>query len=220
MTLPIRHARVLENRVLAPGSHELILERGDISFRAGEEIEVQGPDPTGRRTYSLSGGEREAALRILFRVIPDGVLSPRLARLGPGDNVDFTGPFGSFILHAPPRPLCFVATGTGIAPLLSYIRTHPDARPTVLHGVRRESDLYARAEVESHGARYLPCVSGERCARAHNGRVTDLLHGLDLPADTGIYLCGSNAMIRDARELLRQRGWPTQLISAEPYYFW
>lgn len=220
MTLPIRRARVLENRRLAPGAHEVVLERGDFVFRAGEEIEVHGPEPADHRTYSLAGGEREPVLRILFRVIPEGAISPRLARLAPGDSVDFSGPFGSFILHTPPRPLGFVATGTGLAPLLSYIRTHQDARPTVLHGVRREHDLYARAELEPRCERYLPCVSGEACARAHHGRVTDLLPRIAWPPDAGLYLCGSNAMIRDARALLLRSGLHADRIVSEPYYFW
>jgi len=215
---PARHrVRVLENRAIAPASHELVLERGSFVFRAGEEIQIHGNEPADDRTYSLASGERETVLRILFRVIPEGRVTPRLARLGPGDAVDFTGPFGSFTLRDPARPLWFLATGTGIAPLLGFLRTRGDLRPTVLHGVRTDAELYARAELEPRCASYHPCVS--RGSPPHR-RVTDVLPDLAWEPDAHFYLCGRNEMIQAAHAHLRARDVPADAIFHEPYFFW
>lgn len=218
MNAPRHGSRVIENRTLAPGSHELVLERpASFAFRAGEEIQVHGAEPADDRTYSLAGGEREGVLRIIFRVIPDGLVTPRLARMKAGDPIDFTGPFGSFTLRDAERPLWFVATGTGIAPLLSFLRTHAPLRPTVLHGVRTEAELYGRDEIEPRCAAYHPCVTrGAGPAM----RVTDLLPRLHPPPDVQVYLCGRNEMIQHAQAALRAHGLPADQIFHEPYFFW
>lgn len=212
-----REARLIENRRLAPGAHELVFTRGDFRFQAGAEIQLHGREPAEDRTYSLAGGEAEPVLRILFRVIPEGSVTPRLAGLAPGAGLAFTGPFGSFTLRDPARPLWFIATGTGLAPLLSFVRTHASLRPTVLHGVRTEEDLYARGELESRCEAYHPCVSQGSGIRR---RVTDLLPMLRWPDEAHFYLCGRNDMIQAARALLRERGVPAGQIFHEPYFFW
>jgi ferredoxin--NADP+ reductase/benzoate/toluate 1,2-dioxygenase reductase subunit len=214
-----RHAStVLANHTLAPGAHELVLARDGFRFRAGEELILHGDCSDDDRTYSLASGEDEPELRLLIRVIPGGRISPRLAALRPGQPVSFSGPTGSFTLRDPARPLVFIATGTGLAPLLSFIRTHPSLRPVLLHGVRHEEDLYHRAELEPRCAAYLPCVSCP--AKGAARRVTDALDALPLAPDTDVYLCGGQPMIRDVRARLLRAGVPADRIRAEPYFFW
>lgn len=209
--------RVLELRPLCPGTYELVIERHGFQFRAGEEIILHGRTGGEDRTYSLAGGENEPVLRILFRVIPEGLRSPQLARLKPGDQLAFSGPSGSFTLRDPGRPMWFIATGTGIAPALSLLRTHPDLTPVVLHGARHAVELYARAEIEPLCSAYHPCLSREGAAPR---RVTDVLPHLDWPAHAHFYLCGSNTMIQQVHNLLRSRGVSGDAIFSEAYYFW
>ena len=218
ISLARRQARVLANRELAPGTHELEFERGDFRFRAGEEIVVHGPTADQDRSYSLAGGENEPTLRLLIREIPDGAVSPGLVRLPAGAAIVFSGPTGSFVLRDPARPLWFIATGTGIAPLLSFLRSEPGLRPVVLHGVQRAGELYAMAEIRERTEAYHPCLSRDP---AHPPRrVTDALAELTLPPHADFYLCGGQPMIRDARALLMTRGIEAARIFAEPYYFW
>ncbi len=208
---------VIQNRILAPGTHEISLERNGFMFRAGEEIVVHGIASEDDRTYSLASGERESVLRLLIRVIPDGRVSPRLARLAPGERVSFSGPTGSFTLRDPDRPACLVATGTGVAPFVSMLRSHPDWRPILLHGVRHAQELYYREEFAPRAAEYVPCLSRDP---VRPRRVTDALAERAMPSDTDIYLCGGQPMIRAARALLLARGHPPDRIAAETYYFW
>lgn len=212
-----RQTHVLANRRLAPGTCELEIERGDFQFRAGEELILHGAQPEDDRTYSIASGEEDPTLKLLVRIIPAGRVSPRLAALRQGDTIAFTGPTGSFVLRDEHRPLVFIATGTGIAPLLSFLRTKPQLRPTVLHGVRDPAELYARAAVEPRCAAYLPCVSRDP---QRPRRVTDVLPHLALNPQADYYLCGGHPMIRDARALLLARGIPAERIRAEAYFYW
>lgn len=217
MSLPRHRSTVLRNRELATGTYELELSRGNFQFRAGEEIILHGEQPEQDRTYSLASGEQDQALKLLIRVIPDGVASPRWARLQPGGTVEFTGPTGSFILREPIQSFWFIATGTGIAPLLSYLRTDPTLRPVVLHGVRNRDELYYRTEIEARCAAYHPCVSRDP---EYPLRVTDVLAEHILPPETDFYLCGGQPMIRDARAILLERGVAADRIRTEAYFFW
>jgi len=218
MNILRRQARVLANRCIAAGTHELEFERGDFRFRAGEEIIVHGPHADQDRTYSLASGESDATLKLLIREIPDGKVSPHLARLPAGALLDYSGPTGSFVLRDPARPLWFIATGTGIAPLLSFLRSEPGLRPVVLHGVQRAAELYAMGEILGRAEAYHPCLSRDPEHPAR--RVTSVLTELVLPPHADYYLCGGQPMIREARELLLARGIDAARILAEPYYYW
>jgi ferredoxin/flavodoxin---NADP+ reductase len=211
-------ASVIRNTPLAPGTHELEFERGEFRFRAGEEIIVHGPRADQDRTYSLASGESEPTLKLLIREIPDGAVSPQLARLPAGAVLDYSGPTGSFVLRDPARPLWFIATGTGIAPLLSYLRSEPGLRPVVLHGVQRAAERYAMAEILERAEAYHSCLS--RDPEHPVRRVTDALAELALPPHADYYLCGGQPMIRDARAILLSRGIDAARILAEPYFFW
>ncbi|MCZ7591489.1 MAG: FAD-dependent oxidoreductase [Kiritimatiellae bacterium] len=219
--LPISALRyrssVLQNQTIAPGAFELEMTRGGFLYRPGDEIVIHGRSQPEDRTYSVVSGENDPTIKLLIRIIPEGITSPLLALLKPKDTVEFTGPTGSFQLREPDRPLWFIATGTGIAPLLSFLRTHPNMRPTVLHGVRTGEELYYRDEVEQRSAAYYPCLSREG---EHPQRVTDALKELAPPADADIYLCGGQPMINSVRTILLEKNIASDRIITEPYFFW
>lgn len=215
--LPRRQARISAVAQLSPTGFEIQLERNGLSFRAGQEITIHGPDPSFDRTYSIASGENDGDIRILFRFIPDGKLTPLLSRRVPGDTIEYTGAFGSFTVRDPARPVLFVATGTGIAPCRSFARTLPQLELTTLHGVRTSDDLFYRNELSTHT--YHPCLSRDADS-GFRGRVTDLLATLPLAKEQHCYLCGSNAMITDAHRILKSRGVRDDSIFSEPYFFW
>lgn len=218
MSSPNTHdATVIHQTELAPGTFELTFTRAGLHFQAGHEIQIHGRDATENRTYSLSSGETDEHLQILYRVIPEGVLTPQLARLKPGDPIGFTGPFGNFLLRDKNGPIVFMATGTGIAPAISFMRTYPDLHLRLLHGVRTTEDLVYRDSIRWWG--YDPCTSRED-GPGIRGRLTQLLPSLDLDPATQYYLCGSNDMILEAGRMLRDRGVHDSHIFAEAYYYW
>lgn len=217
LTTPVRAtSRVLDLRRVSPTGYVLTLERAGIDFRAGQLVTVHGGCVLDDRSYTICSGERDDHLQILFRLIPAGRLTPRLAALAAGDPLDISGPYGEFTLRDPARPVHFIATGTGVAPCRAFLRTHAGLRLTLLHGVRCEEDLFFREEFAALD--YHPCVSaGSR--RFFPGRVTACAAQRELPADAHYYLCGANEMFYEMREVLVARSVPAEQIFTEAYYY-
>lgn len=210
-------ARVLALRAIGPAAYELTFERQGMTFAAGQCLTIHGPIPQHDRSYTIASGERDEHLQIVFRLIPSGKLTPRLAQLQPGNEIEFSGPFGEFTVRDAAKPIVFVATGTGIAPCLAYRRTWPDLNITLVHGVRYGADLYYR-NIFEHRA-YFPCVSRESADGVFKGRVTDFWASRDWPDNAHYYLCGSNEMIFDMQVLLQKGGVSANRIFTEPYYY-
>jgi ferredoxin--NADP+ reductase len=156
-------------------------------------------------------------------VVPQGPLSPRLARLAPGDTLYVaSNPAGFLVLsEVPPADtLWLLATGTGIAPFLSILRT--DApwlryRQVVLaHAVRHARELVYQEEIRNVGKlRYVPFVSREPAPGALAGRIPAAVRdgrleaaaGLRLSPETSqVMLCGNPEMLKDTAAALAERG--------------
>ncbi len=131
--------------------------------------------------------------------------------MGPGDALEIELPIAAFSLHKSDyRQVVMVATGTGIAPINSMLESLLDGadRPPVslYWGMRTEADLYLDAVFRSWQGRpyefeYVPVLSRadaswpDRRGHVQQGVIADLP---DL-AEHGIYLCGSPAMIVEAK---------------------
>jgi len=216
---PIRYqSKVLELKQISASGYELIIERCDMPFMAGKEIMLHGHQPTDDRQYSIASSEQSEHIHVLFRLIEEGVMTPKLVAKKAGDPIEFTGPFGSFVLRDFLTPIVFIATGTGIAPAVSFVDTHPGLDFTLLHGVRMAEDLFYKDRFTDCG--YVPCLSKEKDTGCFEGRVTDYLKDTSFPEEAHYYLCGANDMILEVRRILKDRGVNDNAIFSEAYYFW
>ncbi len=152
-----------------------------------------------------------------------------LPRLAPGATLSLEAPLGAFV-HRPAdfRPLLFLATGTGIAPIRAMLESlldDGDCPPVTLYwGGRRLADLYLRDEIASWTDRltefrFVPVLSragdGWGGARGHVHHIC-LAEMPDMP-DCAAYLCGSPAMIRDARAALLAKGANPAFVYTEAF---
>ncbi|MCX7848320.1 MAG: hypothetical protein N2595_09870 [bacterium] len=132
--------------------------------------------------------------------------------------VDFDGPYGRFVIEDPTdrgRKYLFVATGVGIAPYHSFVRSYPGLDYVLVHGVRYCEERYDREAYE--GGRYIACVSRED-GGDYRGRVTEYLREHRVDPGTICYLCGSNAMIAEAYDILRGQGVPGDNLFTEIFF--
>ena len=75
---------------------ELVIERLDLQFVPGDCVAL-GMDNSGEtRPYSIASGVDEPVVRFVIRVMPDGMLTPRLLKSRAGDSVSVSPPFGWF----------------------------------------------------------------------------------------------------------------------------
>lgn len=209
-------ATVLSHRQLSSHGYELVLSREGLEFQAGRLVTLHGRDITEDRSYSIASGVDDDFITILYRLIPSGTLTPQLHALNEGDSLDMSGPFGQFIVRDPNRPLVFVATGTGVAPYRSYIRSHSSLNASLIMGVRHEEDLYFREEFETRP--FYPCLSQKK-DNHDPARVTEILQDWKDDKTSHYYLCGAFTMIFDVHALLRQKGIEDDRIFTEEYYY-
>jgi ferredoxin--NADP+ reductase len=185
-----------------------------------------------RRAYSISSASVERAyLEFYLALVTSGELTPRLFALPHGSRL-FLGPkaSGFFTLDrvAPGKAVILVATGTGLAPYVSMLRTllinETKRKFVVLHGARCSWDLGYRAELESLARlrpnfTYIPAITRpeqDPHFRGYAGRIQKLIaEGLveklsDVrldPAQTDVFLCGNPDMIEQVKSLLLARGF-------------
>lgn len=211
--------RVIDCREVGNGLFELSIERLGLAFVPGDCVALFGPAGHVSRPYSLASGVAEPVLRFLIRRMPGGEVSPFLCARRPGDVVRISAPFGWFRpgSQADERPFVFLATGTGIAPFLSYLRSPGARKPAAFrYGCRSASDL-----VEANWLRAVfgaECyVSREAAGGCRRGRITDDLERLPV-GDFDYYLCGLDAMIEQVSRFLRARGVPAARIHRECFF--
>ena len=197
---------------------ELTLERGGYDFVPGQ-CAVLFDAPGDSRPYSIASGAEEPVLRFLLRRFSGGAVSGWLAERSPGDRVQVTPAFGEFRTGCLAGPVVYVATGVGIAPFLSALRTR-SFEPVGVHcvyGVRTAEDAVAMPEFRSD-LRLHQAVSRGKSSGHFNGRVTGLLKTLSLPGEADYYLCGCDAMIDDVYDVLEARGVVSGRIHTEVFF--
>jgi ferredoxin/flavodoxin---NADP+ reductase len=210
--------KVLEIEHLTESVFRLRTERPDVTIKEGQCFNVGIPGAGVNREYSMYSAADAPCLDFLIREVEGGMVSPALKALGPGDHVEIDGPYGEFCLNRPINPqqhYLFIATGTGIAPFHSFVKTFPNLNYTVLHGIRESREQYHMSDYVQ--GRYISCIS-KNVEGQPSFRVTEYL--LRHPANPGsiVYLCGNRSMIIDAFEILREQGVPGDNLYTEVFF--
>lgn len=197
-----------------------------------EEGDVD-PEKMIRRAYSIaSSSVAREFLEFYVTLVPSGALTPRLFALQPGDPV-FLGKklTGMFTLDRVPedKHVVMVATGTGLAPYMSMLRTHMECggerKFAVFHGSRHSWELGYRSELsmlDHMCSNFLYVASVSRPAQevvawtGESGYVQDIWKK-DLlaekwgfqptPDNTHLLLCGNPSMIDDMVAMLAEQGF-------------
>jgi ferredoxin-NADP reductase len=213
--------QVLNIRWFNDDVYELTLERNDCEFSPGDNLALFNADCTQSRPYSIASGAAENVLRFVIRRVPGGEVSGHLSEREAGDIVHTTSPFGWFRPGQmnDDRPFTFLATGTGIAPFLSYLRSFPDQPPKrCLYGIRQLDDAVDIAFLENICGTEL-AISREERPEYHHGRITDLLTANGVDTSMHYYLCGLDAMIDEASEFLENNGVDFSQIHREVFFY-
>lgn len=205
-------------RHLSPSSYVLRFSREGMEFKPGQHLNMGLAGSKEHREYSIYSGANDTSLEVLIKEVDDGTVSTQLKNLKPGDQLSVKGPYGFFltdIKHERGEKLLFIASGTGIAPFHSYIKTFPDVEYRIVHGIRNMDEAY---EAEHYaGDRYHTCTS--RGSRGdYVGRVTDFLMEDEAEKADRVYLCGNSSMIYDAMDILRARGYRHDQLFTEVYF--
>ena len=204
-----------------PRVFELTVKRNGLEFVPGDSVALFSADGKNSRPYSIASGVDEPVLRFLIQRMPDGSVSNHLSDLTAGATVRISEPFGWFRpgQNVDNKPFVFIATGTGIAPFLSYLRAFPKVLPQLLlYGVRRLEDVIDIDHLQSVCPMQL-AISKELVPPYKQGRVTDLLPDISFTPDTHFYLCGLDAMIDEVSDFLERSGVDFAYIHREVFFY-
>lgn len=200
-----------------------------VAEAADEEI-IPEPDKLIRRAYSLASSSLERRYAEFYlTLITSGQLTPRLFALRHGGRL-FLGKKASGVFtldRVPPgKTVILIATGTGLAPYISMLRTmlldDTQRRFVVLHGARFGWDLGYRGELESlarlrPNLTYIPSITRpdqDPHFRGYTGRIQTLLaegvveheSGVALdPTQAEVLLCGNPDMVTAVKVLLAEK---------------
>ncbi|MEP7328841.1 MAG: ferredoxin--NADP reductase [Betaproteobacteria bacterium] len=206
----------------------------EVTFVAGQfgRLALPAPpehnEPMIGRPYSFVNPPDTQPHEFYFIIVPEGPLTPRLATLAVGDPVWLAPRANGFfsIGELPDADVLWcIATGTGIGPFMSMLRTSDAwsrfARIVLVHGVRHGEELTFQQEIADIVAAhpgafsYVPMVSRESRAGALGGRIPAAIADGRLEASVGVamspenshvMLCGNPAMVDDVQALLLTRG--------------
>jgi CDP-4-dehydro-6-deoxyglucose reductase len=172
-------------------------------------------------------------MQLHVRHVPGGAFTDHVFRtMKERDILRFEGPLGSFFLHESEKPIVFVASGTGFAPIKAIIESafkHGIERPMTLYwGARRPRDLYLDELARKWAAerpqqlKYVPVISEALPEDRWTGR-TGFVHRAVMEdfADLSgvqVYACGVPIMVESARrDFTHERKLPIDEFFADSF---
>ena len=225
-----------------------VAEEQRFDFLVGQFVSTVAMDGRGKqqtRAYSIASAPRGNQFDLCLNRVEGGFFSNLLADLEPGQSVQFHGPHGLFVPPAPLTDIVMIATGTGIAPMRSFVEhffpsgteDRSEGRSIFLvYGTRHETELYYQKYFEHIAAahsnfHYLATLSRPRedwsglrgyvqqhvrtCLEGFRGKHIPSSEGAPLPLHA--YICGLNDMVSANRELLKEMGLEKKQIHFERY---
>lgn len=222
--------RVVDHKQWNRTLYSLYVESDIEPFKAGQFVKIALEINGGviGRPYSLVNPPGSRPLEFYYIEVPNGLLTPHLAKLKPGDEI-LVAPraHGFMILNEVPQSqhLWLMATGTGVGPFLSILATDKPwqsfERVVLVYAVRTLSDLSYRERISQILAEhpgqftFIPFISREPSDFALPDRIPQAITNGRLEAHAGIkigaensqvMLCGNPHMVKDATHALIERG--------------
>mgnify|MGYP002651660963 FL=1 len=185
------------------------------------------------RAYSVASSPYDEFIEFFSVVIPHGEFTSKVNHIQVGDSLLLnTTPFGYLTLaryQLPlPNDLWLLATGTGLAPFLSILKTidvwQQYQRIILVYSARTSQELAYQAEIDAiksiygdNGAAFvfLPIVTREADYAGEKARIPNLILSGKLTELVGqkldkershVMLCGNPQMVEDTKEALKSIG--------------
>ncbi|MCP3395081.1 ferredoxin reductase [Bradyrhizobium sp. CCGB12] len=204
-----------------PGQHVDIRLTADDGYQA-------------ERSYSIASPPEEKLLTLTVERIEDGEVSPYLLdELRLGDALEFRGPIGGHFIWSQTRggPICLVAGGTGITPLMAMLRhrkrslAHIPA--SLIYSARSLADVIYRDELDTMARgdcdlRLVYALTREHPSNwnGHPGRVTEtlLVENSFTPAQNPtFFVCGPTGFVESISSMLVKLGFDPFTIKTERF---
>uniref|UniRef100_Q31EZ0 Oxidoreductase with ferredoxin and FAD/NAD-binding domains n=1 Tax=Hydrogenovibrio crunogenus (strain DSM 25203 / XCL-2) TaxID=317025 RepID=Q31EZ0_HYDCU len=169
-----------------------------------------------RRSYSIASTSSQKEITLLIKRFENGKMSDYwFNQAKENDLLRIEGPKGTFFLRDTSGSLVFLATGTGIAPIISILEsldTNEDFKQeqdiSVYWGNRYPEDFFWQPTFERLKIDFVKvCSKQHEIWNGETGYVQNVILAKysDLAGFT-VYACGSNDMIRSAKQQFIKAG--------------
>jgi ferredoxin-NADP reductase len=209
--------------------------RGWQGHRPGQHVDIRLTAEDGyqaQRSYSIASAPDGEFLALTVERLENGEVSPYLVdELRIGDQFELRGPIGGYFVWTEGGPLCLIAGGSGVAPLMAMLRhreRHENATPaTLIYSSRSVDDIIYPNELDAMGKRdgslrVLHTLTRQRPVgwSGHRGRVDRALlaEACFPPAQSPkIFVCGPTAFVEDLSRFLVELGHDPSAIKTERF---
>ena len=195
-------------------------------YLAGQYIDLSFNNV--KRSYSIANANlatKEIELHI--RKVPEGQMSAMIfEQVKENQLMRMQGPKGTFFVRDSSKPLIFLATGTGIAPVKAIVEKlihSGDKRAIHIYwGMQYENEIYCTeliklSETHSH-INFTPVLSREEEYKGYKGYVQDIVCEVFGSLETyEVYACGSLNMIKDAANKFKERKLPSESFHSDAF---
>jgi ferredoxin-NADP reductase len=232
MHLDTLDTTLISRQMLTPDTAQLVLRAPGhtFDFEPGQHVGVayDGDDGLVHRSYSPVSLPGTDTLTLMVTRYDDGTCSVWLHEREIGETVQLTDPSGNLSLRDTERDVVFLATGTGLTPMMAMLQDYRQSgvgHSTLVYGERSIKDIPYRGTLNLWAAgtdrldvTYAlshPNGTPERILPGENGAhgTTEIRHGyvqthlsdvLDSETleEAHFYVCGVPQMVVDTEEVL------------------
>lgn len=204
----------------------------EFNFKAGQFINLSSNDfldengKLVRRAYSIVNSSHEKKYLELCIAKQTYFSKFMNENVKEGDILNIEGPFGHFLLKECTENITFIAGGTGIAPMISFIRTLKKEKCEkniwLFYSVRKKEDLAYLEELKQHSEEnpkfhfIYTCTRENKEWNGRKERLTEFLHEYII-TNRDCYICGPPQMDQSIKEKLKELGVKKENIFAEKW---
>jgi CDP-4-dehydro-6-deoxyglucose reductase len=236
--IPIKIMPCRVHKMERPASDVMVLSlklptNERLQFLAGQYIDILLKDQQPRSFSLANAPHSDEFLELHIRNISGGAFTHHVfEEMKERDILRFKGPLGTFFLREDSaKPIIFVASGTGFAPIKAIIE-HAlfigVKRPMHFYwGARKLADLYMLDKAkhwESSGIKFTPVLSEALTEDHWQGR-TGFVHQAVLDdyrdlSEQEVYACGAPIVVEAAhRDFTTQRGLPNDAFFSDAFTY-
>ncbi len=206
-----------------------------LKFKAGQYVDFLLRDGS-KRSYSMANAPHTVSaetphIELHIRHMVGGLFTDHVFSAMKEKEIQrIEGPQGSFFLRDSDKPVIFLASGTGFAPIKALIEEmlHLGNKRDVTFywGARRPADLYMNdwvldAAAQMPNLKYIPVVSDALESDAWSGRTGFVHLGVmndfkDL-SNYQVYACGAPIVVDSARAAYEKLGLPADEFYADSF---
>ena len=180
-----------------------------------------------RRSYSIAATASKKEITLLVKRFENGKMSDYwFNHAKENDLLRIEGPKGTFFLRDQSKPLLFLATGTGIAPIISILKSLDENEEFKQHqkisiywGNRRPEEFIWQPDFKRLDVELIRVCSKPAQVWAEEiGYVQNIaLQKQPGLVEYAVYACGSNAMIQSAKQEFTQAGLPENQFYSDAF---